>query len=403
MKAFNPFLLSIILVIGMFASCQNSRKELVVQKLEINPNETAQIQLSQLYSEVEIINLNESNEVFARPNKLIAKNNCLYLLSGPAIWVYDFDRKLKLNLIRRGNGAGEYLGIADFQIEDNGDILINDLDGRKMIRYNAKGEHLNTINHGLLSYNFIKIDDVVYLNSGVLLNNKSSYRVNCWDEKTASLTHGYIKQDKNLSYLSVIEDKNFSGFNDTILYCQSFSNTIFRLTNEEAIPYLKIDFEACSMPESFPKEYSQLRPFMEDIRLSGYASRIDGYYENAQYRFFMYSYKDLRPFVWHSKQTDQIFHFSLFEDDLLFPGIVQETGYNSKPVFMDGNYVYVSMEAYLFKELYEKHSAQSLQATVQITASEKLQKSPYQQTLNEIYNTLDINSNTLIIRYKIKS
>jgi hypothetical protein len=70
---------------------------------------------------------------------------------------------------------------------------------------------------------------------------------------------------------------------------------------------------------------------------------------------------------------------------------------------MDGNYVYVSMEAYLFKELYEKHSAQSLQATVQITASEKLQKSPYQQTLNEIYNTLDINSNTLIIRYKIKS
>ena len=206
------FFLSVVSIIigSSLISCKRSTKEKVGRKIEIIPTNSKQVKLSQIFSSADVLNLNLNDIVYSKPKKMIIKDDHFFMLSRSTIIVCNTNGDLILHIARRGNGPGEYIGITDFHVEDNGDIIINDREGRKMIRYNSQGEYINTINHNLLSYNFIKLNDKIYLNSGNLINAESKYRINVWDEVENTLEQGYIMQDKELGYLSVMEYTNFS-------------------------------------------------------------------------------------------------------------------------------------------------------------------------------------------------
>ena len=384
------FLLFVIIFNLTFSSCgRNIQEQLAERKIELNPTKSEQIRLSQLFLSADVYNFDIADVVYERPRKIIVKNNIFYFLSKNKIIVSDEYGNLILFLSRRGNGPGDYIEITDFQVEDNGNILVNDATGRKMIRYSTKGEYINTINHQLIASKFIKVYDLIYLNT-YDFTNEQLYRVNVWNEAENLIEQKYIKYEKVLKYLSFIEYTNFSFFNDTISYSHSFSNTINQLKNNDLIPRFEIDFGKHNLPKKYTKQYNDLRLFMENFRNSNYASRIDGYREGNDFLFFAYSYQDKMPYVLITKNNNEIHHFDKFEDDFLFPGVIQQTGYDLLPVFIDENYVYVSIEAYRFIELYN------------LIKTSKNTKCENQIILNEIYNQINDESNSLIIRYKIK-
>ena len=339
----------------ILASCNNSGENKFAGRIvEVNPEKIQSVRLSQLFSEVEFVctEMAHADVVYTRPEKLIVKDDIYYMKAGHMIIVCNQAGDLISLIDKRGNGPGEYLTISDFQVDGNGDIWLNDREGRKLLKYSKTGVHLKTSQHKLLAYNFF-LDDAgkFYLNSGNLLNSSSQYRINVWDEQNNKMIQHFLEQNKGWGYISVLEMTNFSCFADTLSYSQSFSNTIWHLAGQKAIPRLQIDFGKHNMPKDFVEQHTNLRSLAAGWAKSSYATRIDDYCEGERYLFFTYAYNGRQPFVYWFKDKDVVLQFDEFEDDLLFPSVSQETNYKLLPILMNEDYVYVSMDAYRFKEL----------------------------------------------------
>lgn len=384
-----------LIILAVFCQCKNAEKgSSHIQKIVISPSEAHEIKTSQLFTSADMIELKSDDSlVYVKPTKLVVKNNKYYFKSKNMIIVYDSCGNYDSSLFKKGNGPGEYINISDFHIEDNGNIVINDREGRKLMYYTGNGQFLKSINHGLLSYIFFKKKNKIYLNSGNLMDAK--YRVNLLDEKNSRITATFLKQEESMAYLSVIEYTNFSFFEDTLSYSHTFSNTIYQLKENEAIPRIEIDFGKNNLPDDFVTEYQDLRTFMDAFQKSNYASRIDGYHEGKNFLFFLYSFQNTRSFVWVSKQHNLIYNFNRIEDDLLFPEISHKTSYNLLPICINDDYLYVSIEAFEFIDLYnqikEKMSVKEWNGYIK--------KRP---DIERIYSNIREDSNALILRYKQK-
>jgi hypothetical protein len=75
----------------------------------------------------------------------IKKNNHLYYISSDRkeLLIFDRDGTFRQKIGNVGNGPGEYSALSDYDIFENGDILI--LDINKLIMYNNEGVYIKTI------------------------------------------------------------------------------------------------------------------------------------------------------------------------------------------------------------------------------------------------------------------
>jgi hypothetical protein len=374
------FITYLFLISFLFVQCKNVQ-EYEVRKINISTKENPEINLSTLFKSVEALEFEERNELYyIRPAKLILKNDTYYFLSGDMIIVYN-NNIYEFTLFNKGDGPGEYINISDFFVDDDENILINDREGRKLIYYDKQGKHIKDIKHGLLSYNFTKLDHLVYMNFGNLLN-EDRYKVNVVDERTNEIVDNYLKQDKKAGYLSVIENTSFSFFSDTLSYSQSFSNVIYHLKNGLAIPRFEIDFGKNNLPGYFPENYTNLMEFIDSFKKSNYASRIDNYRESTSYMSFMYSCAGEYFNVFFDKKNNKVYNFKSYYDDLLFPDIKQRKTYDLLSVFADDDSFYFSIEASYFIEMYKKSN--------NITP-----------IAEKIYSNINEDSNAIILKYNL--
>lgn len=338
----------------LILSCQRDSNFDSLAKININPQKSICLKASDVFDSIELIELkSDSNIVFVKPVRLNVNEGLYYLLSDDVIVVFDSLGNNVMLFDRKGHGPTEYLNISDFLIESD-NLFINDREGRRLLVYDLNGNIIESFKHDLLAYNFIKIGGVVYLNSGNLINAQTSYRINKYDLSSKSVTAGYINQITGLDYLSVIEFTNFSLFGDTLSYSQSFSNVIYHLSEKGGVtPRFEIDFGKHNLTDDFLLEHKTLRAFFENLKVSDYATRIDGYSENEANMFFMYSYQNKKPFVIYNKKEHRIYNFDRFTDDFLFPDIVQTTSYSMMPLLVTERYMYISLDSHQFIKLYE--------------------------------------------------
>jgi hypothetical protein len=357
-------------------------QEYEVRKINILTKENHKINLSDIFKSVEVIEFEEINELYyIKPTKLIIKNDNYYFLSGDMIIVYS-NNIHEFILFNKGEGPGEYINISDFFVDDDENIVINDREGRKLIYYNKYGKYIKDIKHGLLSYNFTKLDHLIYLNSGNLLNDVKC-KVNVIDERTDEIIDNYLEQDERAGYLSFIEYTNFSFFSDTLSYSQSFSNVIYYLKNGLSIPRLEIDFEKNNLPKSFSNNYTNIVDFFDSFKKSNYASRIDNYRETKAYMSFMYSFSNEYFDVFFDKKNNKVYNFKSYYDDFLFPDIEQKKSYDLLSIFADENSFYFSIEASYFMEIYKKSN--------KITP-----------IAEKIYSNINEDSNAIILKYNLR-
>jgi len=344
--------LSVIGLLVLIAGCcSKGGKENRPLILSIEPREAGTLFLSEIFDSVELIPL---PSVMGRPEKLEIHGYRVYLSAGNTLYIYDSLQSIPHEIDRRGHGHGEYTQITDYNVDEDGSFWINDLQSRKMFHYDVEGHFLSQIDHSLLSYNFLKREDAVYINSGYLYNPEHPWQVSIWDESSKSLVSGYFKQSQGQSWLSVLEKTNFACFCDTVSYSHSFSNDIYWLCEGSAVPRVHISFGKSDMPEGYASRFHELRPFIESLTQSDYAWRIDGYREDEDYLFFGYSFRESHPYVVYRKSTGSIRHFSSFVDDLLFPGVKRNTDYSSFPIGKSGTDVFFVMSVWDFKDNMER-------------------------------------------------
>ena len=132
----------------ILASCDNSEEAKFTGRIiEVNPERVQSVQLSQLFSKAEFVcmEMAHADVAYTRPEKLTVKDGIYYMKAGHMIVVCSQAGNLMSLIDKRGNGPGEYLTISDFQVDGNGDIWLNDREGRKMLKYSKTGLHLKTI------------------------------------------------------------------------------------------------------------------------------------------------------------------------------------------------------------------------------------------------------------------
>ncbi len=339
-----------LLWLMMFACAPRKNDVSEVRVLSVDPESAGSIHLSELFKSVEVIPLALDLQ---KPTKAIQTDSVLCYTDGSVLVVCKPSGEVRHIVDHRGRGHGEYSQISDFQIDESDGFWINDMLGRKSFHYDSTGNFLEQYDHGLLSYNFYIEDGLIYLNAGNLQNADCPWRIASWNISANVFEVGYLKQETDLGWLSLIEKTNFACFEDTLSYSQSLSNDIYWLNDGQAVPRLHIDFGHAAMPEDCVNRYHELRPFFESMSQSQYAWRIDGYREDADRLFFSYTYQDSHPFVFFDKKSGRISHFSHFEDDLLFPGVQQETSYNTYPIGHTETSVMFVKSVWTFKELME--------------------------------------------------
>ena len=113
------FVLAIIIGSTFIGCGRRTKEQIANRKIELNPTNSKQIKLSQIFSKADVINLNLTDIVYAKPKKIVVKDNHFFMLSRSAIIVCNTNGELILHIFRRGRGPGEYLDIIDFHIRKN--------------------------------------------------------------------------------------------------------------------------------------------------------------------------------------------------------------------------------------------------------------------------------------------
>jgi hypothetical protein len=173
----------------------------------------------------------------------IKKINNKYYVSTNRKELLEFDENgLFLRKIGRiGAGPGEYKELCDYDVFENGNILIED--AKKLIFYDEDGKYLHSVMLDFMPYNIkiVKDDRILVSGSGeeymiyeidlsgkIIKKEFKSNKASRWGGPIAFITYG---QDKTITQIGNSNDFIFYNFNDksfsyTKLVCDNILNSV---------------------------------------------------------------------------------------------------------------------------------------------------------------------------------
>jgi len=388
----------VFLILSIKCTNKESSDYSNVKTFVVDQNKIKNFTYSTIFKDYELICFTGDNsDVLVKPEKILVNEFGYFFESSDAIYFYDNMGKFKSAIKRKGTGPGEYLTISDFIVDlSSNTIEINDGELKKILRFNFDGEFIDEYLHHMNSYSFAKVSENNYLlNSGRLYNDKVTKSLTLFNVKSGENEIGYNEIEDNLRYLNFIEYTNFANIGDTLSYSSSISNKIFAIDNKGMYPRIILDFKSNNLPNKYFEKYRDLIEFVNDLKKTNYVSIFDGYQENSKFIFLSYSYQNKRPFLIIDKNKNNVYNFNQFEDDLLFPFIIQETGYNSLPCLIDDNYFYVFIDSYKFIELFENHKNK-------ISSEEYTKYIQNKSQIFNVYKNISPEDNPILIKYKLQ-
>jgi hypothetical protein len=248
--------------------------------------------------------------------KIVERNNNLYLLDGTTAKLYCFNMtgSFLFEFGEKGEANGEVLGIDDFTISPDGEIIFV-LDHKGMTIHEIKatnGEFLSKINLHLFTHQ-IGILDTNHL---ILFSDFSKWNENVFH----NIIH--LNQLGDIIYLEFpISDREskvaFSKahtLNEKNLFAPLLNDTIYQITSKGSIPKYLIDFGHLKLDYNRfnSRELRQMNLFCDQ-----YATRTDHIHETESALFFTYCYKKgFYQFFDKSKGISYSVATDLIEDDI---------------------------------------------------------------------------------------
>lgn len=242
MKFHTFYILSLILFLlgATFTACNNSQVEKGVLSIDVNKQITKS--LDDYISHIEIIPLETTDEALLQNYwKVIEHNDKIFILDrSSGLYVFDNNGKYLSKIGNLGNGPGEYIYIADFQInpftenieilEPLGKVKVYSIDGEYLYHY---GERYQEV-----SYFYIIDEDLVLFS-----HNSFSPALNLYSRKANSVITSFFTLDRDfLIFRPLMTDAHYYVFNNELYIHYGYMNEIYRFDNNELIPVLQLDF-----------------------------------------------------------------------------------------------------------------------------------------------------------------
>lgn len=232
-----------------FASCQND-----MNSLAYDTSQAITIEIDhQKFQEIRWVDTNKIDFIFfpldeeypfGDIGKVIFRNQKIFImpLGMDKIFIYT-DRGEAYGMINSyGEGPGEYLDLADFDINSHAQqIIVSDAGNRKFLRYSYDGDFIdekpvNLFIKTIKSYNTVHgiqyIVDLRY--SKVLPGQSEVYNINLFD-KNWKFIKGYFPFSQSRGGMFGHPYMLFSKSDTCIGYYKTFTDSIFHFTENEMV------------------------------------------------------------------------------------------------------------------------------------------------------------------------
>jgi len=264
--------------------------------LSIDPGTARTLLFSELFAKVEIINLQKpGNPLIDEIKRVRQINDKLYIEASSELLVAKLDGTITAQISRRGAGPGEYQNFRDVYVDGKGNIEI--LSNKKIITVDEQNNLVKDERNEFVANAFTKWGDkyFLYYGNNVYQSPFALVAVNSTDKATLkSWLPGSPKLSK---FLYVTTNNNFLVVNDTLVFMQSFCDTVYQITKElELQPRFVLNFgERGLTKEIMGKPYKDVRDFLESLRREEkYCFFYNHYIETATMLFFSFEYRAKR-------------------------------------------------------------------------------------------------------------
>ena len=203
--------------------------------------------MSEIFHNKKTIILDDSKGVYPSVIlKILCRNNKLFILSRLAkveeLLVFNITGEFLFKVGDRGRAKNEYIYIDGFDINDKGDIFINDIGSHKILRFNDKGQFLEVI---------IPPSDYVYSMKNISDNNflfclaewaskqpkKELIKIHGKEETIYSYYGKHIDDDYQ------INSPDFTVAGENIFFSNNLSDFVYNLNmNGDLVEKIYFDF-----------------------------------------------------------------------------------------------------------------------------------------------------------------
>lgn len=205
------------------------------------------------YFEILLDDKGEKNFMISNIDKLICHDGHIYVLDwiNRKIVVFDMNGQRKFVMSRRGRGPGEYLQISDFDIDDQGNIIVFDGQQDCFLRYDHEGRWIDTY-RSAYQVNAIKSTDKGIYFIGLAPWNNYKYKghkILTFDQMN-NIRNASLKYDKAVDPNYTFTSPIFHECDTVILYHQPIDDFVVVFNRKgKIIKKYFIDFGLNRVPD----------------------------------------------------------------------------------------------------------------------------------------------------------
>lgn len=382
MKTTYIVLLFSLLLVSCSVEEKHTAQNLSVNPLEIKGEIPVENYLDTNY--YELIKLENTRLPIGEITKMQIDENKIFIMDKTTHSINVFDNKgnLILSLNKMGKSKNEYLQITDFYYS-NGIIYIADILKRVVLEYNLSGVCVNTIDISKYWANKIfAIDKYLYLVNEYSDTESGKNLIFKLDPK-GNMVESYIPFDKSYRQASTLCYAKDKG---NMIYGQRPDNILYEITPNGCCELLALDFGRYNMPLECKE--MDVRQLMENNVDNLYVHGIEKFQVSSKNIFI-----DVRDMNWddfliiYNRETKSVDHVCRGFD---MSNFVLKSFITNPIIAEDFLYSPVSTEA--FEEL-----SNYLNKFESTNVSEQ-----YLRDITSISESLNLDSNPIIIKYKLK-
>lgn len=301
MRSINRLILSVSCLIIL--SCNNDKTErnsdLVCYNVKLTEKLlSADHEFTSLLKSYQIFKLDAGKDEFLDNfSSLKILNDKIYVLDreyNKAVFIFTQDGHFVNKICKVGKGPGEYLQVADFDVDNKtGDVLVFDWDKGEIIDYDITGRYVLSVKLNKRYSSFAKYNDK-YLTSKHYSKDKQDFLLTIHNSKGKLLNSFFSALDyQNCSTLLFRFGGNFFYFNEEYRYFIPETDTVYRVTANQMSSYLVFEHPVYNKDNSRPIIYS--------------------YSENESYVLFKTEINNIPYDIFYNKITKEITPISIFK------------------------------------------------------------------------------------------
>lgn len=224
----------------LIMSCSSSDENAdSLRVLEIDAVETECNSIFDLVEKIKMIPLESNdNALISVLFKILYQDDRFYLLdpfTGKTVLIYNADGSHIKTISTLGKGPGEFTQPWDIGIDDKHDeLIVTDAMAKKVLRYDLYGEFIDEVHVDFIPVSIGFIDSV-------------SYAFRTQIERAIIVSTNRAGQEKQTIHENYYESLmpnfyNFQNYSGDLLYYEIYNDTIYKLRQDTALPWLYLDF-----------------------------------------------------------------------------------------------------------------------------------------------------------------